>query len=245
MPNDELNQELHWLEQQAADLHIPLQPAHLEKFRHLLLALASWNEQMNLTALRTWPEMVEKHILDSVLLLAHTDWPQGRRVCDLGTGAGFPGLVLAILFQETEFLLLDGTRKKLQFVDQMIRELELHNCRTLHGRAEEIARLAPYRETFSIVVTRAMAAMPFLVEVSMPLLALGGYLIAWKGPNVQEELPRHSDTWKRLGAGRMNIVTGTLPRMQETRTWIFIEKVAPTPPHYPRTLSKMKKAPIL
>ena len=245
MPNDELDQELQWLEQQAAELHIPLQPVHLDQFRHLLLALASWNERMNLTAIRTWPEMVEKHILDSMLFLAHTRWPQGRRVCDLGTGAGFPGLVLAILFQEAEFFLLDGTRKKLQFVDQMIRELELHNCRTLHGRAEEIARHADFRETFSIVVSRAMAAMPFLVETSMPLLSLGGFLIAWKGPNYAEELPRHPDAWKRLGAGKVDIYCGTLPRRQEARTWIVVEKVAPTPPHYPRALSKMKKAPIL
>lgn len=242
-----LQREIEWLAEQAASLSLNLQPVHLEQLSYLATALVSWNKRVNLTALTEWSDIVEKHFLDSLLILTTGKWPNADKVCkvcDVGTGAGFPGLVLAIVQPDTEFVLVDGTRKKLTFVQQIIDDLQLRHCRVVHGRAEELARRSEYREEFSVVVSRAVAALPLLLELCLPLTEVHGTFIAWKGPNVTEEMSPNISVYRPLGIQNMELVSRELPRSQARRTWVIVRKDRATTPRYPRPLGKMKKRPL-
>lgn len=165
----------------AERLGVELAPAVLGKLVHLLEALERWNRRFNLTAIRDIDEMVPLHILDSLAVLP---WLRGPRILDVGTGAGFPGLPLAIVRPGFSFTLLDSNGKKVRFVRQMIAELDLDNAEAIKARAKDYAPGAP----FDTVIARALATVPRLVELTGHLVGEGGQLLAMKGKYPAEEL---------------------------------------------------------
>ena len=217
---------------------------HLPAFSRLYGLLMEANRRVNLTALRTEEEVVVKHFLDSLTLLALPLWDGPWRVLDLGTGAGFPGLPLKIVRPELEITLLDATRKKVDFVAQAIEALGLKGAKALWGRAEEVARLPEHREAYHRVVARAVAPLCVLAELSLPFLALGGRMVALKGPRAEEELASLPQALALLGGRLAEVRALALPFLGEGRSLVVLEKGAPTPGRFPRRAGVPAKHPL-
>lgn len=213
------------------------------RYQDLLL---EWNARFNLTSITAPREIEVKHFLDSLSVAEAFDSaaraaPQA--VVDIGSGAGFPGIPLAIAFPAWQVLLLEATGKKVGFIEHVIRELPLPNARALQGRAEEVARRPQHRAQYSIALARAVAALPTLVEYALPLLRAGGTLVAQKGVGVEPEVESARAAISRLGGCLTHVVPVELPGL-EPRHLIVIEKCAVTPAQYPRGAGLPKRKPI-
>lgn len=218
--------------------------AHLPAFSRLFDLLMEANRRVNLTALRTEEEVVLKHFLDSLTLLALPLWEGPLRVLDLGTGAGFPGLPLKIVRPELEITLLDATKKKVAFVEEAVDALGLKGALALWGRAEALAHRPEHREAYGRVVARAVAPLCVLVELGLPFLALGGVMVAQKGPKVAEELAPLPQALSLLGGRLAGVHPLRLPFALEERHLVALAKEAPTPPRFPRRPGVPEKHPL-
>ncbi len=218
--------------------------AQAERLRRFYTAVVEKNRVMNLTAITEPEEFLRKHYLDSLCGDDPARWEKINSALDLGTGAGFPGIPLAIVHPDIQWTLLDATAKKLRFLEEIVVSLELKNVQVLHGRAEEIGRDASYRERFDRVTSRAVAALSVLAEWALPLVRLGGSFWAFKGPKAEEEIHDAERAIAILGGRIANIDTMTLVGSQDIRTLIEIEKTVPTPAKYPRPYAKTKKQPL-
>lgn len=156
------------------------------------------NEHINLTAVRDRDEAIIKHVLDSLAICDLPEYKEAKTVIDIGTGAGFPGALLAIVSPEKEFTLLDATLKRLRVIDEFAATLGIANLKTVHARAEEINRKPEYKESFDVCVSRAVANLDTLSKWCLPFVRKGGHFIAYKGENYSEELEQASKTIKRL-----------------------------------------------
>jgi 16S rRNA (guanine527-N7)-methyltransferase len=213
---------------------ITITPQQLEMLTTLQAELLTWNEQLNLTAI-TDPEAIQiRHFLDSLSLATVVDFAAGAKMIDVGTGAGFPGLVIAIMYPETHVTLLDSTGKKLKFIDHVIAQLGLKNARTLHGRAEDIGQISAEREKYDVVVARAVARLPALLEYCLPLVRVGGVFVAMKGTTAYEEVDATSEALRVLGGRIDDVVAVQLPTMTYSHYLIVTNKIKPTPRAYPR-----------
>lgn len=232
-----------------------------EKFALLCSLLVETNRQMNLTAITDPKEIEIKHFLDSISsapLLINL-WSQilferknqilcedaGFRLIDIGTGAGFPGLPLKIVFPKAEFLLLDSLEKRIRFVNDTINELKLDNVHAVAGRAEDLAKVGSVsRETFDFCVTRAVADTAVLAEYCLPFVRVGGFCILYKSGNYEEELKNAENAIAVLGGKVVDIETFTLPNTDAARSLIVIRKMKAAPDKYPRRPGKPSKSPI-
>lgn len=213
---------------------IAITPEQSAKLTTLQNELLAWNEQLNLTAI-TDPEAIQiRHFLDSISLGLAVDFTAGLSVIDVGTGAGFPGLVIALLYPETTVTLLDSTGKKLKFIDYIIQELGLSNARTLHGRAEDVGHALATREQYDVVTARAVARLPALLEYCLPLARVGGVFVAMKGTTAYEEVDAASEALRVLGGRVDDVVAVQLPTMSYSHYLITISKIKSTPKAYPR-----------
>jgi len=207
--------------------------------------LVSWNERFNLTAI-TDPDGVQiRHFLDSLsCLLAIRDRGSGKRLIDIGSGAGFPGLPLKIIQPGIHVTLVEATGKKADFVRHIGETLDLRGLNVLHARAEEVGHDPSYRETYDWVTARAVAAMPTLVEYMLPFCRLGGRCLAQKGEDAAAEVSS-AETALHLLGGRLNrLIPVELPGLAETRHLVVIDKVAQTPAEYPRAPGRPTKRPL-
>ncbi len=197
------------------------------------------NSQINLSAIRDADGIVEKHFIDSLMLAIFMDveW----KVADMGTGWWFPGIPLAITHPDADFTLIDSVGKKLKCIDNFCEKLELDNVDTLNGRAEEIGKNIEYREQFDLVVSRATAYFPTLLEYVIPLLKVWWVFAAYKLDD-KEELKSAKKALSRLWAKIMKVKNYTLA--DQNRTIVFIEKIAKTHPKYPRKVGIPLKEPI-
>ncbi len=225
----------------AEPFGIALDTLCLERLQAYARLLLEWNERMNLTAI-TQPEEVEiKHFLDSLLVSTCLDVPHGTSLVDVGTGAGFPGLVLKILHPELKLTLLDSLNKRLTFLQAVLDELGL-TATLLHARAEEAGR-TPLRESCSCATARAVAQLPQLAEYCLPLVAVGGSFIAMKGGQVEAELAQSQNAIARLGGRLEQIKSFTLPG-GDGRSLVIIKKISQTPTQFPRNAAKIAKNPL-
>jgi 16S rRNA (guanine527-N7)-methyltransferase len=211
----------------------------LEKYAQLLV---EWNEKINLTAITDPQGIVIKHFLDCALLLSKVDLPQGAKVVDVGTGAGFPGMVLKILRPDIQLTVLDGLNKRLVFLNEVLNQLGLE-ATTVHLRAEEAGKKSEFRENFHLVTARAVAELRTLYEYCLPLCKIGGSFCAMKGPSATEELKNAGFAAKILGGNKAKISTSTLTG-EEVRTFVVTKKISQPPPKYPRASAKISKQPL-
>jgi 16S rRNA (guanine527-N7)-methyltransferase len=206
--------------------------------------LLEWNSKFNLTRITDPTEIVIKHFLDSLSCLAAADFPLDAKVIDVGTGAGFPGIPIEIVRPDLNITLLDSTRKRLAFLESVAVELELGGILLAHGRAEDAGQDIERREFYDIAVARAVARMNALAEYMLPLVRLGGFAIAQKGPDIADELKEAEPGITLLGGEVEKVGRATLPYSDITRTIIVIRKVLNTPPAYPRKPAAIHKQPL-
>ena len=210
----------------------------LERFAALLLKK---NEVMNLTAI-TEPEAVAQlHLLDSAALTRFVDL-SGKKVVDVGTGAGFPGMPLRILEDDFDLTLLDSLGKRVNWLQEVCDELQLKRVACVHARAEEFAM--QHREQFDIATSRAVAQLNVLCELALPLVKVGGQFLAMKSVDTEEEIAAAKGAIRTLGGKIVKVEDYTIPTSEVTHRVVVIEKVSPTPPRYPRAFAKIKKQPL-
>ncbi len=254
-----LNLEL--LEKGARKLNLPLSKGQLEMFETYQRELTKWNEKFNLTAVSDSEGIQTKHFLDSMSLLLpllSALAPEAKtvpeaykrlakmklRAIDVGTGPGFPGLVLKIMWPALELSLVEATGKKVQFLRHMIRELGLEDVEAYHARAEEMGQDGTHRGSYDLVMARAVAVLPVLVEYLMPLARKGGLVLAMKGPSASEEVLESETAIRILGGEVQKVVDVEVPLLAEERRIVIIRKVAETPEMYPRRPGIPQKRPL-
>lgn len=206
--------------------------------------LLDWNQRMNLTSITAPDDIIVKHFLDSLTLTAVVSQFDGLRLIDVGTGAGFPGLALAIAFPALEVTLLDSTAKKLRFIDAVGRELNLRNVRTMHARAEDAGRDKGHRASYDIAAARAVARLPALMEYLLPLVKPEGQAIAMQGQSAYDDVNSAAKAIEVLGGELFAIEEVRLPTLDHPRYLIVIDKIRNTPRQYPRQPGTPSRAPI-
>lgn len=220
---------------------LPLDETALRRFRRYYELLTEWNAVMNLTAISGEEDTARLHFLDCAALAELVDL-SGKRVIDVGTGAGFPGMVLKILRPETELTLLDSLDKRLRFLSTVCGELGFADVQCLHARAEE----APpeLRQSFDVACSRAVARLNLLAELCLPFVKLGGVFAAMKGPEVTEELREAEKGIRLLGGEVERVAEYAVPGTELRHNAVLIRKVSETPKKYPRKWGQMKKQPL-
>ncbi len=219
----------------------PRQMAQLAVFERELL---EWNQKFNLTAIRDVEGIRSKHFLDS--LSCSLAWKEQipRRLIDVGTGAGFPGLVLKLLYPNLKLTLVESVGKKANFCTHMLQMLELENVEVLSARAEDIGQDPAHRQKYDWAVARAVAAMPVLLEYLLPLVRVGGGVLAQKGESGPAEVNLAEKSLKILGGRMRQLVKVELPGVADERFLVVIDKVSATPPGYPRKPGQPAKKPL-
>ena len=204
--------------------------------------LLETNKVMNLTAITEPEDVARLHLLDCAALLNITDF-RGKRVVDVGTGAGFPGMPLRILEPDFDLTLLDSLGKRIAFLQRVCDEMGLQRVTCIHARAEEFA--AKHREQYDIATSRAVAALNVLCELTLPLVKVGGRFLAMKAVDSDEEIRAAKSAVAQLGGKVEDIRDYTIPGTDITHRVVVIGKVKPTPAAFPRAFAKIKKAPLI
>jgi len=220
---------------------IDLSEIQKNQFQKYYELLVEWNNKMNLTAITEKEEVYLKHFYDSATLVKVIDFNNVENLCDIGTGAGFPGIVIKILFPHLKITLVDALNKRLIFLNEVIQTIELHNIETVHARAEEYA--INHREEFDAVTSRAVAPLTTLLEYSVPLVKINGYFIPMKG-DIAQEIKESSNAIKLLNVKLICQEEFQLPVNLNHRTILKFQKFKMTSVKYPRKFSDMKKKPL-
>ncbi len=227
--------------QELKKLNIDLSLEQSAKFESYYTTLIEVNEVMNLTAITDKEEIYRKHFLDSLEITRAL--PKSKySLCDVGSGAGFPSIPLAIVDPKVEVTIIDALHKRIRFLNDLIKKLDLTNVKAFHARAEEYAK--EYRESFDVVTARAVARLSILAELCLPLTKVGGLFVAMKGASGDLELQEAEFAIQILGGKIIKKYAFTLPDEEEQRQIIVIEKIMPTPRKYPRAFGKIKEKPL-
>lgn len=223
--------------EETKKLGIELTSQQLEKLNQFYELLISWNQKMNLTRIIEKEDVYLKHFYDSLTLSKVIDLKQDLTLCDVGSGAGFPGIVLKICFPNLKITLLDSLQKRVNYLNEIIKELDLKNIEAIHTRAEDYAK--QNREKFGIVTARAVANLKILSELCIPMVKVNGLFIAMKA-NIEEEIENSTEILKKLDSKIEKIETFYLPIENSIRNIIMIQKQKTTNNLYPRRIEKMK-----
>ncbi len=232
------------LEREAAKLSISLSDRQVEQLITYYEMLVEWNKVMNLTGITAWPEVVTKHFIDSLSLVKICDLTKISSVIDVGTGAGFPGIPLKIVYPHLEVILLDSLKKRIGFLDAVIEKNQMMDIRTIHGRAEDAARQKDLREQAEICVSRAVSNLSTLSEYCLPFVKIGGEFISYKSGNIEEEREKAKKAVKLLGGEIKSCEKFFLADTDMERSFVVIKKIKKTPGKYPRKAGLPSKEPL-
>ncbi len=236
------------LAQGLSDMGLELTSSQAKQFELYYQELLEWNKRINLTSITDYEEVQIKHFLDSTtvtLALAKEDMNKpDLSIIDIGTGAGFPGLPLKILLDQSRLVLLDSTAKKAAFLHHISQKLNLSNVEIVTGRAEEIAHLPLYRQQFDLVVSRAVASLPTVVELALPFCQISGKFVAQKKGEISQEITKAGKAINVLGFKLNQVMEIELGEFSDERYLVIIDKICPTPEKYPRRPGIPKRRPI-
>ncbi len=233
------------LAEYAHDLfQITLTDAQSTQFEQYSAALLDWNTRINLTAITEPQQVTVRHFLDSLSVMSVVTFDEGDKLIDVGTGAGFPGLPLAIMNPQLNVTLMEATGKKLAFCEHIIQTLSLKNVKTLHARAEEAGQMSQHRAIYDVVTARAVARLPILLEYILPLAKVEGLCIALKGNTAESEVTDSTAALKALGGEVQPLIEIKLPDVEDAHYLVTTIKVKSTPRQYPRSAGKPVKEPI-
>lgn len=240
------------LRKSAIRLGIELSDEQINKFQKYYEMLIETNKVMNLTAITGKEEVILKHFVDSISIvkvlpdmIKYIDSDNiSIKILDLGTGAGFPGIPLKIVFPAIDIVLLDSLNKRINFLNSVIDELKLSGINAIHGRAEEMARNKEYREKFDLCVSRAVANLSTLSEYCLPFIKVNGKFISYKASEIEEEVDNAGNALKILGGNLTTVKKITLPESDIERSFVIIDKVKNTPKTYPRKAGTASKNPL-
>ena len=206
--------------------------------------LEEWNQKMNLTAITAFEEVMQKHFIDSVYPFVLSEVNPVQTLLDMGSGAGFPGIPLKILFPELKITLADALNKRIIFLKEVISRLELTKIEAIHTRAEDLGKKSQFREQFDIVTARAVAPLNILAEYCLPFVRIGGVFLAYKSEKVEEELKTAQNALKALGAEEQKPYYYCLPGTETGRSLLVYRKTQKTPLSYPRKAGTITKKPL-
>lgn len=234
-----MNREI--FEKGLSELGINIDNNKMKKFEDYSSLLLEWNEKINLTALTSPEEISVKHFLDSVAPLSYFEIKENAKIIDVGTGAGFPGFPIKIMREDVELTLLDSLNKRINFLKKVSENLNLEKVEFIHGRAEEEGRKNNLREKFDYSVSRAVANLKVLCEYCLPFVKVGGYFVAFKQYEIDEEIIDAKSMIGNLGGKIEEIKEVKIPQSDITRKIILIKKIKETPGQFPRRPNKIKK----
>lgn len=229
----------------ADEAGIPLTAEQIGQFSVYNEMLLDWNTRMNLTALTAPEDVAVKHIIDSLTAYDAALFDGARTLIDVGTGAGLPGIPLAVYAPHLTVTLLDSLNKRVRFLTEVTAAMGLQNVRCIHARAEEAARTAEHRAAYDIVVSRAVARLPVLLEYTLPFVRVGGTLLALKGRAYAEEQKEARRAAEVLGGGRITARPVHLPGLDDVRAILTVTKERQTPAAYPRGGGAPTRRPLL
>lgn len=232
------------LTEKVKELSIVLNDKQIQQFEQYYNILVEWNKVMNLTAITEYEEVVEKHFLDSLTIVNAIHVKKIETLIDVGTGAGFPGIPLKIAFPHLKVTLLDSLNKRIKFLNEVIDLLELNDIKAIHGRAEDYAKQAEYREQYDICVSRAVANLATLSEYCLPYVKVDGLFVPYKSGKIDEELKSSEKAVSILGGKVEEVVKFQLPRTDIGRSFVKIHKIKETKKKYPRKAGMPTKEPL-
>ncbi|KYH34115.1 ribosomal RNA small subunit methyltransferase G [Clostridium tepidiprofundi DSM 19306] len=226
------------------DVDLEFDKEKYEQFIKYKALIKEWNKKINLTAINDDDEIIKKHFIDSIKVFRFSNVRKCKKIIDVGTGGGFPGIPIKIVYPECDITLLDSLNKRVKFLNTVINELELKNIEALHGRAEDLGIDKDYREKYDIVVSRAVANMTVLSEYCIPFAKVGGYFIALKGPAITEELNDAKNAINILGGKLEKIENVDIEGSELEHNLVIVKKIKSTNRKYPRKAGIVSKKPL-
>lgn len=214
----------------------------IQKFYDYMNLLVEWNKKINLTAITEEKDIILKHFVDSLTVLKYIK--ENKSIVDVGTGAGFPGIPLAIMNDSLKITLVDSLNKRINFLNEVCSKIKLKNTKAIHSRAEEFGQDNNYRESYDIAISRAVSNLTVLAEYLLPLVKVGGKIICMKGPDIEEELKQAKSAIDILGGKFERCDNFCLPKSDISRNIIIINKIKETPKKYPRKAGTPVKTPL-
>ena len=237
-----MNYNVEYFLYELGKLNISLSEMQINQFIRFYEMLIEKNKVMNLTAITEFDEVIDKHFLDSLNLFRLIDLNSEKRILDLGTGAGFPGIPLKIAFPKIKITLVDSLNKRVMFLNDVVNQLGLEDVECVHARAEDLAKKKEYREEYDICVSRAVANLSTLSEYCIPFVKVGGNFISYKSGDCDEEINSSKAAIKKLGARISKVENFEIKDMG--RSFVVIDKISSTPSKYPRKAGLPSKEPL-
>jgi len=237
------------LESSLKKFGISLSDTQLKLLTWYLDMVYEHNKKFNLTGTKDREGILVRHVLDSVSLMKYREElagisGEGSKILDVGTGAGLPGIPLSIMMENTMFYLLESSSKKINFLEAVIKEMNLKNTVIIKGRAEQLAREKDYREAFDIVVSRAVAKFNILIELTIPFCRINGKIIFYKSKEAESEVKANKDSVLKLGGRIDNLLEVKVPHLNEFRSFIVVKKIKESPAIHPRNFNRIMKKPL-
>lgn len=217
----------------------------LNKFRLYMEGILKWNESVNITSIKEEDEFVRRHYVDSLLCAPSKEFRRAKRVIDVGTGGGFPGVPLALIAPEKEFVLMDSLNKRVKIITELCENLEIKNVTAIHDRAEDLARDKGHREAYDLCLSRAVANLATLSEYCLPFLKIGGYFLSYKSLDIGKEMKQAKKAIHILGGNMDREEVADLDGFDLGHKIIFIKKIKRTPAKFPRKAGTPSKDPLI
>lgn len=233
-----------FLKEKMSKLNIELSDVQIAQFIKYYELLISWNKVMNLTAITEYEEVVEKHFIDSLMAVNIINLEYIDSVIDVGTGAGFPGIPLKIVYPNLKVTLLDSLNKRIKFLNEVIEQLKIKDIETIHGRAEDFAKRKEYREQYDLCISRAVANLTTLSEYCLPYVKVGGTFLSYKSGEIEQEMKDSKNAVMILGGEVKDVYKFELPETDIKRSMVIIEKKKITGKKYPRKAGLPSKEPL-